>query len=198
MKHLYSLLLVGALSAQGAYAQQQPTTAAAKQNLLRLGVGNSLNGTGDYVVLKAHLEYAPQLGKHGRLASRLAYIGKSHPYEFSTGYSIPQSYRAVNLEQEIHWLPFGANKTLEFGIGGGAFAGYSSQNGWLWAIVSNQQIEYEPYREKGFHVGYLLSAYLDCALNQKNTWRAGVRLALQNDTRANVLPGAQLQLSRAW
>jgi hypothetical protein len=197
MRNQYILLISGILLASTAQAQDS-TPAPAKQHVVRVGAGSSLNGSGDYPVLKLYLEYAPQVGQHGRLASRLAYIGNSHPYEFGGGYIIPQSYRAVNLEQEMHWLPFGANKALEFGIGGGGFVGYSAQNSWLSAGVSNQQFEYEPRREKGFHVGYIASAYLDFALNQANTWRAGARVALQNDTRANILPGAQLQLSRAW
>ncbi|WP_426491641.1 hypothetical protein [Hymenobacter sp. 102] len=196
--HNYYFLLIGGMLAASTVQAQNSVPAPIKQHVVRLGAGSSLNGSGDYPMLKLHLEYAPQVGRHGRLASRLAYIGNSHPYEFGGGYTIPQSYRAVNLEQEIHWLPFGANKTLEFGIGGGGFVGYAAQNSWLFARLNNQQFEYQPRREKGFHVGYIASAYLDVALNQENTWRLGDRIALQNDTRANILPGAQLQLSRAW
>ncbi|RSK24728.1 hypothetical protein [Hymenobacter metallilatus] len=140
-----------------------------------------------------------QLGRHARLSSRVALITGSQPYDFGAGYTIPQSYRAVNLEQELHWLPFGANRTVEFGVGGGGFVGYAAQHGWLSAgFNSQQQFEYEPHRERGLHVGYIISIYADAALNPARTWRLGGRLALQNDTRATILPGAQVQLSRVW
>jgi len=181
-----------------AYSQQpaveQPTHRPA---LLRAGIGQSLNGTGDYKVLKAHLEYAPQLGQHWRLGSRVAYIGGNEPYDFGGGFTIPQSYRAVNLEQEIYWLPFGNNKTVEFSLGAGVTGGYAKLTSFSSAWVHDGEFGYSARYERGFQVGYIVSTGLDIALNPDRTWRLGGRLALQNDTRGNILPGAQLQLSRA-
>ncbi|RSK47183.1 hypothetical protein [Hymenobacter rigui] len=196
MINKYALLIAGIVMGSTAYGQDAP---AAKQNLIRLGVGNSLNGSGDYQITKAHLEYAPQLGGHARLASRIAVITGSNHYNFGGGYTIPQSYRGVNLEQELHWLPFGANRIVEFGIGGGGFVGYAKTKSFSVAGFNEQQsFYYIPDNHAGLHIGYIASAYLDCALNQERTWRAGVRVALQNDTQANILPGGQFQLSHVW
>ena len=180
--------------------------AAHRPALLRLGVGNSVNGSGDYAMVKTSVEYAPQLGRHWRLGSRLAYIGGSQPYDFGEGYVVPQSYRALNLEQEVYWLPFGVNKLVEFSVGVGGFVGYSRQKGWSQAGFSladpngstrDLVFDYTPANERGFGVGYIASLNVDIALNEARTWRVGGRLALQNDTRANILPGGQFQLSRA-
>lgn len=201
MRNVYSCFILSAacaLTAVAAKAQQAPAELPThRPALLRVGVGNSLNGTGDYRVLKAHLEYAPQLGRHWRLGSRLAYIGGNEPYDFGGGFTIPQSYRAVNLEQEIYWLPFGNNKTVEFSLGAGVTGGYAKLTSFSSAGVRDGDFSYEARYERGFQVGYIVSAGLDVALDPSRTWRLGGRLAVQNDTRGNMLPGAQLQLSRA-
>ncbi|AHJ97269.1 hypothetical protein [Hymenobacter swuensis] len=201
MRNIYPCLVMSAawslttILAEAQHApSKQPTHRPA---LLRVGVGQSLNGTGDYKVLKAHLEYAPQLGRHWRLGSRLAYIGGNEPYEFGYGFTIPQSYRAVNLEQEIYWLPFGNNKTVEFSLGAGVTGSYAKLTSFSSAWVQDGEFGYSARYERGFQVGYIVSTGLDVALDQSRTWRLGGRLALQNDTRGNILPGAQLQLSRA-
>jgi hypothetical protein len=164
-----------------------------------------MNGSGDYSVLKMHLEYAPQLGQHWRLGSRLAYVGGSGDYMLPYGtqeFRVPRSYRGVNAEQEVHWLPFGTGRTVEFGLGGGVYAGYAKHIGFTaagYGLDANGSPEpfYTPRQEQGFHVGYMASLYVDIALDPKAEWRVGGRLALQNDTRANILPGGQLQISRA-
>lgn len=186
-----------------AQVESAATPAPRRVALLRLGMGASLSGSGDYSVLKTHLEYAPQLGRHWRLGSRLAYIGGSQPLELGDGFTVPQSYRALNAEQEIHWLPFGAGRVVEFGLGGGVFAGYGQKIGFSHygystdANGNRSHYSYDPHNEQGFHVGYLASLYVDVALDRTANWRLGGRLALQNDSRANILPGGQLQLSRA-
>ncbi len=172
--------------------------------LFRLGLGSCLNGSGDYGVVKMYLEYAPQFGRHLRLGSRLAVISGSQPYDFGRGYVIPQSYRAVNLEQEAYWVPFGVNKTVEFSVGIGGFGGYGNLKGLRYGGFSLNQstnqleFSYVASNERGFHVGYLASLNVDVAIDHARTWRVGGKLALQNDSRANILPGAQFQISRSW
>jgi hypothetical protein len=184
-----------------------PVIPAHRPALVRLGLGSSLNGSGDYGVTKLHVEYAPEFGRHLRLGARLAFLSGSQLYDFEYGYSVMQSYRALNVEQEVYWLPFGVNKAVEFSVGVGAFGGYSDQKGFQSGgfrfIDANGNLqtepifEYTPLHERGFHAGYIASLNLDVALNQERTWRVGGRLVLQNDTRATVLPGAQLVFSRA-
>lgn len=199
-----ALIAIGLTSAQ---AQSVSSAPIHRPALLRLGLGSSLNGSGDYGVTKLHVEYAPQFGRHLRLGSRLALLSGSEPYYFGYGYSIMQSYRALNAEQEVYWLPFGVNRAVEFSVGVGAFGGYGSQKGIQYGglrfvdangnLQTEPVLDYAPLNERGFHVGYIASLNLDVALNQERTWRAGVRVALQNDTRATMLPGAQLVFSRA-
>ncbi|WP_310395452.1 hypothetical protein [Hymenobacter sp.] len=147
--------------------------------LFRLAAGSSLNGAGDYPVLKTSVEYAPQFGRHWRLGSRLAYIGGAQPYDFGEGNVVPQSYRALNLEQEVYWLPFGLNKTVEFSLGAGAFVGYAEQKGWSQGGFNmpepngNLVFNYTPANERGFGVGYIASLSVECALNEARTWRVG-------------------------
>ncbi|GAB3237089.1 hypothetical protein GCM10027346_28220 [Hymenobacter seoulensis] len=204
-RYASAILLGTLLTATFSSAQAQdapPTPAAHRPALFRLGAGSSRNGTGDYPVFKGFVEYAPQFGQHVRLGSRLAYIGGNQPYYLDAGIelAVPQSYRALNLEQEAFWVPFGVNKVVEFGIGGGLVAGYSKQETFTSAGYNSQSgaYYYETAIEEGFHLGYMASLYADLALTQDRTWRIGGRLAVQNDTRGNILPGAQLQLSRAW
>jgi len=198
-------LLTGHLAS--AQTELPPSAPTRRPALVRLGLGSSLNGSGDYGVTKLHVEYAPQFGRHLRLGSRLALVSGSKPYDFGYGYSVMQSYRALNAEQEVYWLPFGVNKAVEFSVGIGAFGGYGSekslQYGGLRFIDVNGNflpepvLDYVGLNDRGFHVGYIASLNFDIALNQEHTWRVGGRLALQNDTQATVLPGAQLQFSRA-
>ena len=197
MKFLYASLALASGLGFTAPAQAQQTEPT-KNALWRVGLGKSLNGTGDYPVLKAHVEYAPQIGRHCRLGSRLAYIGGNEPYDFGYGFTIPQSYRAVNLEQEIYYLPFGTNKTVEFSIGVGVTGGYARLESFSSAGVRDGEFGYEARYERGFQVGYIVSTGLDVALDPRRTWRLGGRLAVQNDTHGNIMPGAQVQLSRAF
>lgn len=210
MKHALPLLsLVALLGAPTlpAQAQLKPDAATHRPALLRLGVGSCLNGSGDYGVVKLHAEYAPQFGRHLRLGSRLAVISGSSNYDFGYGYVVPESYRAVNLEQEVYWVPFGVNKPVEFSVGVGAFGGYSSSKGLRHGglrhtdfngnFLPYPEFEYASFHERGFHAGYIASLNIDVAIDQARTWRVGGRLSLQNDTRANILPGAQFQISRA-
>lgn len=211
MKH--SLLLVSAVAvlfapALPAQAQSEPSPGTHRPALLRLGLGSCLNGSGDYEVMKMYLEHAPQFGRHLRLGSRLAVISGSQPYDFGYGYTVSQNYRALNLEQEVYWVPFGVNKLVEFSVGIGAFGGYSSQKGIRYGELRYQDdngnytpepiFKYDPLHERGFHVGYIASLNVDVAIDQARTWRVGGKLSLQNDSRANILPGAQFQISRAW
>ncbi|MDF7812023.1 hypothetical protein P1X16_11635 [Hymenobacter sp. YC55] len=198
-----------AASTLPAQAQSEPGPTAHRPALLRLGLGSCLNGSGDYGVMKTYLEYAPQFGKHLRLGSRLAVISGSNHIDFGEdyngrNYTVKESYRAVNLEQEVYWLPFGTDKTVEFSVGVGAFGGYGSSKGLTYGGFSLNQatnqleFSYAPSDERGFHAGYIASLNVDVAIDPARTWRVGGKLSLQNDTRANILPGAQFQVSRAW
>ncbi|UOG73160.1 hypothetical protein MTX78_13610 [Hymenobacter tibetensis] len=211
MKHSYAFFSLGPLLAAAALpaqAQSEPGTATHRPALLRLGVGSCLNGSGDYGVVKMHAEYAPQFGRHLRLGSRLAVISGSTTYDFGYGYVVPESYRAVNLEQEVYWVPFGVNKPVEFSVGVGAFGGYGSSKGLRYGGLRHNdyngnplaypEFEYVSFHNRGFHAGYIASLNLDVAIDQARTWRVGGRLSLQNDTRATILPGGQFQISRAW
>lgn len=166
-------------------------------------MGLGLSGGGDYPALKSQLEYAPQMGQHWRLASRLAYISGSEQKRYGEYGTAPRSYRALNAEQELYWLPFGAGRAVEFGVGGGLVASYariidiSSIN--LYEDLSgNITYSYVPRRRHGLLTGGIVSLYADFALNPAATWRLGGRLALQTGADTNLMPGGQIQLSRAW
>jgi hypothetical protein len=211
MKHSYAFFSLGLLlaaTALPAQAQLEPGAATHRPALLRLGVGSCLNGSGDYGVVKMHVEYAPQFGRHLRLGSRVAVISGSSSYDFGYGYVVPKSYRAVNLEQEVYWVPFGVNKPVEFSVGVGSFVGYGISKGLRYGelrytdfngnFLTYPEFEYVSFQNRGFHVGYIASLNIDVAIDQARTWRVGGRLSLQNNTRATILPGGQFQISRAW
>lgn len=200
MKALYTCILAVALPlavVPVAFGQQNPAVSTHRPALLRFGIGPALLGTGDYICAKTYLEYAPQFGQHLRLGSRLAMVGGGQSYEVAPAVAVPQSYLALNLEQEAYWLPFGANQAVEFGVGGGGFVGYTQLTAFTHAgyNYADQRLSYVPRYERGFHAGYIVSLNLDVAFAQ--SWRLGGRLAVQNDTFANVLPSGQLVLSRA-
>ena len=176
---------------------------AAAPAQIRVGTGLSLSGGGDYPASKSQLEYAPQMGRHWRLASRLAYVSGSEQKRYAQYATYPRSYRALNAEQELYWLPFGAGRAVEIGVGGGLVAGYvrvidiSSIN--LYEDLSGNIIyNYVPRRRSGLLTGGIVSLYADFALNSAATWRLGGRLALQTGAETNLMPGGQIQLSRAW
>ncbi|UOQ64683.1 hypothetical protein [Hymenobacter volaticus] len=212
MKHCYTIIsfaILFSIPTLPAQAQSELSTATHRPALLRLGLGSCLNGSGDYGVVKTYLEYAPQFGQHLRLGSRLAVISGSNHVDFGEdyngrNYTVKESYRAVNIEQEVYWLPFGIHKTVEFGVGVGAFGGYGSSKGLSYGGFSLNQstnqleFSYTPSDEQGFHAGYIASLNVNVAIDPARTWRVGGKLSLQNDTRANILPGAQFQISRAW
>lgn len=190
------LLVAGTLSAQAQSATPAPSHRPA---LLRVGIGSVLNGAGDYPILKSYLEYAPQFGQHLRLGTRLAFISGSQDFQLGKSYSAPQSYRAVNVEQEAYWAPFGLNRKVELSVGAGVYGGYAKNQSLQTAgFDQNHEFFYQGTTTRGLHVGYLASLNLDVALNQARTWRLGGRVSLQNDNRATILPGGQFTLSRAW
>lgn len=201
-------------SAAGPYPAPAPA-AGHRPALLRVGMGVSLSSSSDFPVLRTHLEYAPQFGQHVRLGSRLAYLGgtefKRYAFSSSSGsseFAVPHSYRAVNAEQEIYWLPFGANKRVEFGVGGGGFLSYyraTSVAAITYGLDANYRVEtfsYVPRRQQNVHAGFITSLYVDMALDPAAKWRLGGRLSLQSGVSEalnlnNSAPGGQLQLSRA-
>jgi len=179
---------------------------------IQLGVGSAGMGTGDYVGVKAHLEYAPLFGRHLGTGTRLAFIGGSRE-SFTTVYDpIPQpgnngvkvpyamSYQAVNVEHEFYLYPFGNDQQILFAIGGGGYGGYSNRYGapqtrWdagLGGTVNTLE------HEHGLHAGYTFSLNLDVALDTNRQWLAGGKASFQNDTFGNSLSVLQLKVSRRF
>jgi hypothetical protein len=214
MKHALQLLLIFpiwlASGSQVVCGQvSQPAAPSLLKRLalapaqLRVGMGLGLSGGGDYPALKSHLEYAPQIGKRWRLASRLAYIAGSEHKRFGKYGTTPRSYRALNAEQELHWLPFGVGRTVEFGVGGGLVAGYVRVTDVSFVSLNedlsgNTTLSYLPRQRQGLLTGGIVSMYADVALNPAATWRLGGRLALQTGANTHLMPGGQIQLSRTW
>ncbi|SNR60294.1 hypothetical protein [Hymenobacter mucosus] len=213
MKHLYQRILFSALLAPLALPvlAQSATEAPATRASWHLGVGSAGVGTGDYMALKAHLEYAPLLGRHLGTGTRLAFIGGSRE-SYSTvfnpdvvagiGVTVPyaMSYEAVNLEQEVYVYPFGNDKQVLFALGGGGYVGYSNRYGApatrldFTTGVKTLTLDHE----QGLHAGYMFSLNLDVALGASRNWLAGGKASFQNDTFGNSLATLQLKVGRRF
>lgn len=196
------------LFAATALAQDVPPRAG-----LQLGIGSAGVGTGDYMALKAHLEYTRLLGRHLGTGTRLAFVGGSResfstvyppePRQGGAGITVPyaMSYEAVNLEQEFYLYPFGNDKRVLFAVGGGGYAGYSNRYG----APSNRLPDPSSYatvlaldHEKGLHAGYLFSLNLDVAVDPARNWLVGGKALFQNDTFGNSLATLQLKVGRRF
>ena len=203
MKLLFTLL--GAAAVATTATAQTPAPEPVRQHLLEFGLGQSFNGSGDYTCLKSHLGYTWLLGKHLGLTSRLAMISgagsihfewdKTHHMDF------PTTYHAINVESEALYAPFGNDRRFVFAVGAGAYVGYTKQYDFASAGYRldenlNAVFEYNPRITRGYHLGYIASLNFDYAVDYQERWLLGLKLALQNDTFANILPGAQLKLSR--
>jgi hypothetical protein len=200
MKFLYSLALTATLSLP---ALAQTSAPAVRRNLLDIGTGQSLNGSGDYLCQKTHLGYTRTLGRHFSAGPRLALISGATTVDFERGAGVPTNYRAFNLEAEAYYAPFGNDRRFVFALGAGAYAGHTKQRafnyaGWYRDFNNDWAFKYSPDNTKGFHVGYLASLNADYAVDEQQRWLLGVKLAVQNDTYGNMLPGAQLRLARRF
>ena len=202
MKLLLSLLCTAAAASASA---QSPAPVPARHQLLEFGLGQSVNGSGDYTCLKSHLGYTRLIGKHLGVTGRLAMISGAGSIYFEwdkTHYmNFPTTYHAINVESEALYAPFGNDRRFVFALGAGAYVGYTKQYDFASAGYRldenlNPVFEYNPQITKGYHLGYLASLNFDYAVDYQERWLLGLKLALQNDTFANILPGAQLKLSR--
>ncbi|OON66937.1 hypothetical protein [Hymenobacter sp. CRA2] len=200
MKRIYSLA-IAALLALPATAQTPALTPAARPHLLDFGLGTSLNGSGDYNCLKTHLGYTRTLSRHVSAGPRVSMISGTKRLVFGPADYLPMSYHAVNLEGEAYYAPFGNDRRVVFAVGVGAYAGYTLQQDFEWAgygldANGNRELQYKSRDPNGFHVGYMASLNLDLAMGRQQLWLLGLKAALQNDTYANILPGAQLRIAR--
>lgn len=169
------------------------------------------------MALKAHLEYAPLLGRHLGSGTRLAFIGGSResfntiykPYNPSdpttysgNGITVPfaMSYEAVNLEQEVYLYPFGNDRQVLFAIGGGGYAGYSNRYGapatYINWTTGTETLDLD--HKRGLHAGYMFSLNLDVALGSTQQWLVGGKSSFQNDTFGNSLASLQLKVGRRF
>lgn len=200
MKHFYLLLFTTALGTS-AWAQTPTFAPAERRHLLDFGAGQSLNGSGDYLCQKTHLGYTRRLGRSLSVGSRVAMISGSRNMYFGNGLYLPLTYHAVNVESETYYAPFGHDRRFVFAIGAGAYVGHTRQHDYEYAHLRrtyNQQYEldYKLNNVSGLHIGYLASLNADYAVDYQQRWLLGLKLALQNDTYNNILPGAQLRLAR--
>ncbi|WBA43468.1 hypothetical protein [Hymenobacter canadensis] len=200
----YCFLIASTLLATVAQAQDAPPRGS-----LQLGIGSAGVGTGDYMALKAHLEYARLLGRHLSTGTRLAFVGGSRE-SFNTvynpdrpsneGVTVPyaMSYQAINLEQEFYLYPFGNDRRVLFAVGGGGYAGYSSRYGApstrLNPTTGTTFLALD--QENGLHAGYLFSFNLDVAVDPARKWLVGGKALFQNDTFGNSLATLQLKVGR--
>ncbi|RAK70513.1 hypothetical protein [Hymenobacter edaphi] len=202
MQLLYPLALAVSLSLP-ALAQTAPSTRPAPRNLVEFGAGRSLNGSGDYFCQKFHVGYARTLGRHFSVGPRLALINGSTDIYFGQGATLPITYRAINLEGEAYYAPFGYERRFVFAFGAGAYVGHTRQHDFYyagWGRNANNEWVFDsrPRNTQGFHVGYLASLNADYVVDDEQRWLLGAKLALQNDTYGNILPGAQLRLARRF
>ncbi|WP_324672101.1 hypothetical protein [Hymenobacter sp. GOD-10R] len=176
-----------AYSANGSSTRQEPSpeTTTHKPAYLRLGVGTTYEITGGYRCERLALEYAPTLTNHLGLASRVAFVfGK--PTDKLERQVPNQNYKAGYIEQEAIFYPFGTDKKILFGLGGG-FLGYYKKNTYSsFSAVAGTLKDYTLAAHDGFHGGYLLSLNLDMAVGTAQRWRIGLRSSIQNGTGGNT------------
>lgn len=213
MRDPYSKLALMAVLSALSYSTRGQAPAQLQRASWQLGIGSAGMGTGDYVTLKAHVEYSPLLGRHLGTGTRLAFIGGSRtdeatvfatdPRQSSGNVNVPYvlSYQAVNLEQEVYLYPFGNEKRVLFALGGGGYVGYSSRYG----APSNRLPSPSSFQtvvvldqESGLHAGYMFSLNLDVAVGASRNWLAGGKASFQNDTFGNSLAALQLKVGRRF
>jgi hypothetical protein len=109
-----------------------------------------------------------------------------------------QNYKAGYVEQEAIFYPFGTDKKVLFGVGGGGFLGYYKKNTYSsLSAVSGKLTDYQLATHEGFYGGYLLSLNLDVAVGAAQRWRVGLRSSVQNGTGGNTTsPTHSLTIAR--
>jgi hypothetical protein len=199
MKSLYLLILAAVLSTPALAQTTPPVDAAARPHTLEAGIGIA---GGDYAYFRTHLGYTHRLSRILSVGTRVAMISASDATYMAPNVSIPSTYQALNLENEVYLAPFGNDRRFVFALGGGGYVGYSRHHSYEWASYQpnpsgqGYTLETKPRNERGLHVGYIASLNGDLALNHELTWLIGGKIALQNDTYANVMTSLQLRLSR--
>jgi hypothetical protein len=167
-------------------------------------------GTGDYGLLKAHLEYARPFLRHFGTGTRFAlaggnrenYVTVSNPQRPGTEVNVPYalSYQTANLEQEVYLYPFGNDRQVLFFLGGGGYVGYSNRYGAPQNRVNfaTNERTLDLEHEAGWHAGYMFSLNLDVRLGSTQNWVVGGKSSFQNDTFGNSLAALQLKVGRLF
>ncbi|GAB2465351.1 hypothetical protein GCM10011375_34690 [Hymenobacter qilianensis] len=204
---IFAFILTVAVSSASAQS-----TNTSSPGTLQLGVGTAMMGTGDYKMLKAHLEYEmPFLGYFGS-GTRLAFAGGSSEERIqtvynpqkpgSTGVNVPlsQSYHTANLEHEFYLYPFGNDRQARFFVGGGGYVGYSNRYGYPQNHIdfATNETSLDLDHEKGVHAGYMFSLNFDVRLGQTQDWLIGGKTSFQNDTFGNSLLALQFKVGRRF
>ncbi len=195
-------LLLGAMAALSPLASraQAPaeTRPLAHPSHLRLGLGTTYDIVGYYRCARVSLEYAPMLTRKIGLASRVVGV-RGKPSGESMESQLPnQNYKAAYLEQEVVFYPFGNDKRVNFGVGGGGFVGYYRRNGFNnFQTVAGRVTSYELASREGGHAGYIFSLNLDVALGQAQRWRLGAKSTVQNGSGGNTTAPTH-NLTLAW
>lgn len=189
-----------------AFSQDSPVLPARATG--QFGLGSAGMGTGDYMCLKAHVEYAPLFGRYLGTGTRLAFVnGSRESFNWlksanGSGITVPfvMSYQAFNIEQEAYVYPFGNDKQVAFAVGGGGYLGYSNRYGapGMRGDFTNNTSKVVLDHERGLHVGYMFSLNLDVAVNRRRNWLIGGKASFQNDTFGNSLAALQLKLGRRF
>ena len=213
MPDRYSTLGLAALlsvATSSVFSQNAPVTSSSRA-IWQLGLGSAGMGTGDYMCLKAHLEYTPLFGRYFGTGTRLAFTAGSREsintvYSPSptnnTGINVPyaMSYEAANLEQEVYLYPFGNTHQVLFALGGGGYIGYSNRYGApeTYGDFTTGTRTVRLDHEQGVHAGYMFSLNLDVALTPRQSWLVGGKASFQNDTFGNSLASLQLKLGHQF
>lgn len=180
---------------------------------LQLAIGTAGMGTGDYILLKAHLEYETLLLRHLGTGTRLALAGGGSSEDriqtvydpqrpSSPGVNVPValSYQTANLEQEFYLYPFGNDRQARFFVGGGGYVGYSNRYGYPQNHIdfATNETSLDLDHEKGLHAGYMFSLNFDVRLGPTQNWLVGGKSSFQNDTFGNSLAALQVKVGRRF
>jgi hypothetical protein len=201
MLQRYSAALAALLISVSARAQQEPAATVFRHSV-ELGFGSGLMGSGDYGCQKNHLGYSYAFNRYFSLSSRAVVVRGSEPLLLGP-FSLPQSYRAMNWENELSVTPFGNHRRLIPSVGVGGFAGHLRQRSYLVAgyyIEPNGEAKLQttPDNVNDLNYGYMVSLNLDAAVDPAKRWLVGTRAAFQNDRYGNTYVGWQLRIGRRF
>ncbi|MBC6605497.1 hypothetical protein H8B13_01565 [Hymenobacter sp. BT188] len=211
MTSFYSRLYLVVMLNASVFIASAQTPESSSPSTLQLGIGTAGMGTGDYVLLKAQVEYGRLFKRHLSTGTRLALAGGNRENIATVynsqrpggnGVNVPYalSYQTANLEQEFYIYPFGNDKEIRFFAGGGGYVGYSTRYGapanHLNFTTNEATLDLD--HEEGWHAGYMFSINLDLALGSEQNWRVGGKASFQNDTFANSLASLQFNVGRRF